>query len=269
MTACTKDIKSHREFLDFIGTRPCSMDATHIQSVGETIKTRGTVFSSRFGSVEAHVTGTNYREDIHVMGSSIRSFAMLDLLDQHLGYAPYADVYCMEGLTPFARTIQSIFPNAVCSEYAPDPKDQKRIAPIPHVDAMDMFFEDNSFDAIISGDVFEHVPDLNKVFKECQRVLRQNGVLIATFPFACVDTETIVKATLADGEITHHMEPEYHGDPVRPNEGALVFQIPAWDVIDQCYQAGFSKAEMVYMHDPDRGFIANNMDGLFVLRAMQ
>jgi SAM-dependent methyltransferase len=43
-------------------------------------------------------------------------------------------------------------------------------------------FAENSFDIIISYDVFEHVQDLPLVLAECYRVLRQGGKLLALFP---------------------------------------------------------------------------------------
>ena len=43
-------------------------------------------------------------------------------------------------------------------------------------------YPDNSFDFIVSYDVFEHVHDLEIVMSECNRVLRPNGFLLAVFP---------------------------------------------------------------------------------------
>jgi ubiquinone/menaquinone biosynthesis C-methylase UbiE len=43
-------------------------------------------------------------------------------------------------------------------------------------------FKDESFDVILSYDVFEHVQDLPKVLAECFRVLKRGGKLYALFP---------------------------------------------------------------------------------------
>jgi hypothetical protein len=37
----------------------------------------------------------------------------------------------------------------------------------------------------------------------------------------------------ATGEAEVSGEPDYHGDPVRPHQGSLVYRIPAWDVLEQ------------------------------------
>ena len=46
----------------------------------------------------------------------------------------------------------------------------------------DLPYPDNSFDFIVSYDVFEHVKDLEMVMNECGRVLRPGGVVLAVFP---------------------------------------------------------------------------------------
>lgn len=43
-------------------------------------------------------------------------------------------------------------------------------------------FKSNSFDVITSYDVFEHVEDVEKVIRECRRVLKPQGTLYAVFP---------------------------------------------------------------------------------------
>jgi SAM-dependent methyltransferase len=43
-------------------------------------------------------------------------------------------------------------------------------------------YEDDSFDVIISLDVFEHVQDVRQVMSECRRVLAPGGLLLACFP---------------------------------------------------------------------------------------
>ncbi len=42
--------------------------------------------------------------------------------------------------------------------------------------------EDESFDAVLSYDVFEHVSDVRKTLDECWRVLRPGGQLFVVFP---------------------------------------------------------------------------------------
>ena len=43
-------------------------------------------------------------------------------------------------------------------------------------DALDLPFEDDSFDIVICSHVYEHVPDPEKMFSEIHRVLKDNGI---------------------------------------------------------------------------------------------
>ena len=45
-------------------------------------------------------------------------------------------------------------------------------------------FDDNTFDSIISTEVFEHIFNLNDIIKELHRVLKPGGNMLITIPFA-------------------------------------------------------------------------------------
>lgn len=260
---------SREQFAEFFRSNPKSRDPKHLQEIVKRIAERGTLETRRFGSQPVVVIGENYREGIQAMGMPARCFALLDLLDEHTTRNPNAEILCLEGLTAFASVIRSLYPRAICSEYAPTQEEQRRIAPVPHVDVHAIQFITGTFDAVVSGDIFEHVPFLDKALAECRRILRPDGQLIATFPFAAGSETLIQRAVLEDGVVKHLIEPpEYHGNPVRPDEGALVFQVPAWDILDQCRNAGFGSAQMLYIADAERGIMQAELDGLFVLRAI-
>jgi SAM-dependent methyltransferase len=54
----------------------------------------------------------------------------------------------------------------------------------------DLPFEDNSFDSIVSFQVFEHVQDFDKLFCEILRVLKPTGKILFTAPFIWEEHET-------------------------------------------------------------------------------
>ncbi|MCZ7645475.1 MAG: class I SAM-dependent methyltransferase [Planctomycetota bacterium] len=58
-------------------------------------------------------------------------------------------------------------------------------------------FADESFDVLFANQVFEHVMHLDALLKECARVLRPGGALIALFPFATYPLEGHVKIPFA------------------------------------------------------------------------
>lgn len=47
----------------------------------------------------------------------------------------------------------------------------------------DLIYKDNFFDKIISSHVIEHITDLEKAFKEIERVLKPNGLCVLIYPF--------------------------------------------------------------------------------------
>jgi SAM-dependent methyltransferase len=67
----------------------------------------------------------------------------------------------------------------------------------PHVnESIDVYydgktlpFEDNSFDAIFTSEVFEHIFNLPEIIRELHRVLRPGGQILLTCPFAFCEHE--------------------------------------------------------------------------------
>jgi len=110
-----------------------------------------------------------------------------------------------------------------------------------HEDVMNLSYGDACFDMIVSNDVLEHIPDPAAAFRECFRVLREGGVVLATFPFHTNREATLVRATLAGDRLEHLQPPQYHGNPVSA-DGSLVFQDFGWDLLAVARQAGFSDA---------------------------
>lgn len=49
-------------------------------------------------------------------------------------------------------------------------------------DCIDIPHEDNQFDAVVSFETIEHIPDYNKFISEVKRVLKPNGLLILSTP---------------------------------------------------------------------------------------
>ncbi|MFZ1006126.1 MAG: class I SAM-dependent methyltransferase [Candidatus Sulfotelmatobacter sp.] len=89
-------------------------------------------------------------------------------------------------------------------------------------DITDLRFPNESFDLIVSSEVLEHVPKLDRAFSETARVLRPGGVHLFTVP---PRVRTKKRAEIIDGKMVHIEPPEYHLDPLS-REGILAF----WDI---------------------------------------
>ena len=77
-----------------------------------------------------------------------------------------------------------------------------------------MSFNDNSFDVILSTDVFEHVPDIHKTLSEAYRVLKENGTMLISIPFDVNKNETIQRAVFENDKINSLLPEVYHVNPV-------------------------------------------------------
>lgn len=118
-------------------------------------------------------------------------------------------------------------------------------------DVTALSFGAGAFDAVVSLDVLEHVPDYRRALAEFARVLRPGGVLVFTVPFYDAQAESTVLAHVGAHGVEHFSPPEYHGDPV--SSGALCFHHFGWDLLDAMRAAGFSSAEALRVRDADRG----------------
>ncbi len=118
-------------------------------------------------------------------------------------------------------------------------------------DVTALSFGAGAFDAVVSLDVLEHVPDYRRALAEFARVLRPGGVLVFTVPFYDEQAASTVLARVGIDGVEHLVPPEYHGDPV--SSGALCFHHFGWDLLEAMRAAGFSSAEALRVRDADRG----------------
>lgn len=264
--------RSREEFLTWWSAHPEISDKAYIRKLVSRGRARGlhVPYVGDARPKDVAIIDENYRETYLAFSTNSRHRSLLAALHATIGDRPVDDavIYAHEALTPFAMILRRNFVKFCGSEYAPDPADQARIFPIPHVDASATPFPSGVFDVVLSSDVLEHVADIPAVLRETRRILKPGAAFLATFPFAYGNAQTTVKATLRNGKIEYLTEPEYHGDPVRPEEGALVFAIPGWDIIEQGRDAGFSDVSMIFDSSSSRGCTGSELAGIFLYKAV-
>lgn len=192
-------------------------------------------------------------------GLNSRMRAVMDRL-QNLELASNSRVFVAECVTASFRQLERRFPGLQGSEYlGPDKApgetywNEQHRQRIRHEDLTRLSFADDSFDLVITQDIFEHIPDYARAFAECRRVLRQGGRLVFSVPFFPNQAETEVRARFsADGTLEHLMPAEYHGDPVGDG-GVLCFQHFGWDLLDGLRRAGFAEARAHLYWGPWQG----------------
>lgn len=131
------------------------------------------------------------------------------------------------------------------SEYFPGQPLGESIAGVRNEDAQQLTFRDEAFDIITSNQVFEHVPDDLKCFKECRRTLRPGGSLMFTVPlYDTLRTEQV--AELHEGKIRWLLEPEFHASRMTGGNSVPVFwRFSVNDIAERVYAAGFRTAAQV------------------------
>lgn len=97
-------------------------------------------------------------------------------------------------------------------------------------------YPDNSFDFVITEDVFEHVRHPEKGFREIYRVLKPGGYHVFTVPFY-FDHPTLDRVDTTGDEDVHILPPEYHGDSLRGT--ILAYRTFGIDLFDQLKEIGF------------------------------
>ncbi len=220
------------------------------------------------------IQGSNYRESLVANGLLSRNRAVLVVLEQLYGSLEQLakqEIYLVESLTGFAFWLRRHLGEGqlICSEFLEDA--EQRFSDIPHQDLCALTFGDASFDLVLCNELFEHVQDLDLAFREIARVLRPGGRLVATCPLAFGQQDSIVKAVYnpETGEAQVNGEPDYHGDPVRPNQGSLVYRIPGWEILNQMQEAGFAETRMHHIASWKHGVLGSDLPGVLVIEAQR
>ena len=210
----------------------------------------------------------NWRERIvcPITGLNNRQRASYHLFLSEL--EPYEDdrIYITEQVTQFHAFLDKKILNLIGSEYVDSglPSGYVTDNDVRHEDLTALSFQDESLDKLISFDCLEHIADYKSALKECYRVIKPGGSMLASFPFNKNEYETLIRAkVLPDGTISHLCEPEYHGDPLS-DDGCLSFYTFGWELLEDLRAFGFSEVYAViywsdvfgYLGDEQIAFVA-------------
>lgn len=133
------------------------------------------------------------------------------------------------------------------------------IAPngVPCEDIQALSFADNAIDLCISQDVFEHIPDPWQGFREVLRVLKPEGQHVCSIPYSPSLEKSRPRVRIVNGAIEHILPAEYHGDPTRGAQGALVYTDFGKDLIERLRDIGFAvELHETRKHDVKGGYLA-------------
>ena len=139
-----------------------------------------------------------------------------------------------------------------------------QIGMVRHEDLRALSFPSNSFDLVMSAEVFEHIPEPYVALAEVFRVLKPGGSYIWTVPMntdpQSKDTQfSMLNAAgkrfdAADPAIK---SPQFHGDPMAPEGGIVVFQVfGAGELLSKMCEIGFGFTHAYTMYSKKYGIVA-------------
>lgn len=197
-----------------------------------------------------------------------RMRATFHLFDIEMGPYPDLKIYISEQLTPIYTYFKNNFQQTVGSEFLGGgiPKGASRFDGIRNEDLCNLSFSDQSFDAVVSLDVFEHIPAYLEAFGECARILKPGGKLMWSVPFNSSSPTNSIRARVVDGQVKHIITPpEYHGDPLS-QKGILCFQHFGWEMLDEMKQVGFSDAYAICYSSIPFGYLGGEQFMFFAVK---
>lgn len=183
---------------------------------------------------------------------------------------PHADseIFVTEAVSPFCRLLKARYPNTTGSEYRsgvdPGSKIRFGLRRVQMEDVTGLTFRDGSFDFVLSMDVLEHVPAYEPALREFRRVLRPDGMLLLTVPFAFRERHETRASVNADGSIVHHLPPTYHEDPTTRN-GVLCYRSFGTQLLGELRAAGFKDCGIACYASATWGYLGAGV--AFVARA--
>ncbi len=118
-----------------------------------------------------------------------------------------------------------------------DPEKIKHGAdPKKYSDIQQLAFADETFEVIIASEVFEHVREDLKGFKEVYRTLKPEGLFILTVPYDHQRLQTLVRVEVQGDRDIHLTSPHYHGG----SGATLEYRQYGRDLLERLRGVGFT-----------------------------
>ncbi len=181
-------------------------------------------------------------------GASVVTHSLVSVLKRTITDLDRRHVYELSAGGPLVRWLLSHAGRVTLSEYLDDVPPGQHRGGIQCQDVQQLTYAENLFDVCTSTEVFEHVADDLRGFRELCRVLKPGGFLLLTVPLSQA-AKTVERARLVDGRVEHLLPPEYHGDRLRGAKQVLCFRNYGLDILDRVGAAGFAERHLIQGDD--------------------
>lgn len=128
-------------------------------------------------------------------------------------------------------------------------------------DLEDQTFGDETFDLVVTQDVFNKLWRPDRAIREIARTLKPGGAHIMTVPLVGKDQPSRRRASIgSDGAVHHHQEPQYHGSALGDPSGSLVTVDWGYDITDYlAYHSGLPSS-LIAIDDLAQGIRAEYIE---------
>ena len=155
--------------------------------------------------------------------------------------------------------------NYIASQFFPNLPFGEMVGNAKNEDLENQTFDDETFDLVITQDIFEHLNQPEKAFAEIFRTLKKGGACILTVPIENRFNPTIRWAKFNTlGKIEFLFTPEYHGNPVDEG-GSPVFWHYGYDIVEMIEKSTGIKPYIQTWEDRDNG-IEGLLNEIIVIR---
>lgn len=169
-----------------------------------------------------------------------------------LDLSPASRVYELSSKGALVRYLRQRFQSLYLSEFFDSVPPGEFRSGVQCQDVQALLLPNDSFDLVTSTEVFEHVPDDRRGFREIARVLKDRGRFVFTVPLLDAE-QTLERVRIeADGSLSFLTAPEYHGDRLRGQGKVLAFRTYGRDISHRLTAAGLNAAIQV-LEDPGAG----------------
>jgi SAM-dependent methyltransferase len=127
-------------------------------------------------------------------------------------------------------------------------------------------FADESFDLVITQDVFEHVLRPGKAFAEIARTLKPGGTHVFTVPYYRGKQSVVRAEPDGNGGLRHLLPPDYHGNPIDP-AGSLVITEWGDELCDFIFRCSRMTTTILNFNDPRFGLKGELLEVLISRKA--